>query len=345
MIGIYRTLLALGVVFYHFPVFLFPLPEVYGRVLVSAFFIISGYLITLTLNRNYSSPIPFYWNRFIRIYPLHLTIVIAGTILIVLGMYKSPISINQFVEALYFNVRHYENVNDPTWTLGIEIIFYLAAPFLVYSARRMILATLLSVLVLAWNGKLMLMFGAYNIDPHSEQWSIMLSLAFPLFMLGGLLYKLPFRLPNLQLVATLGLLSSVFLLDSFVLVFLSTVVLLLSRGKEFDVSKQIGDLCYPIYMIHYVAIFTVGGWVSIPITVGLSIAWVMFERKVIAPSKKAGHSAYISQLICHFVQWANFIATTCELRVAAWIKFILLTACAFKERIESWSGRQRGERF
>lgn len=287
MLGIYRTLLAFGVLLYHFPVFLFPLPDTYGRVMVSAFFIISGYLITLTLNRNYTSAVSFYWNRAIRLYPLHLVLIVIGLVLIYFGVYDKPVpTLSDLSKTLYFDVRKYETVNDPTWSIGIEVVFYLLAPFIVYSWKRMLAVTALCVLYLASKGNAGLLLGAYNLNPQNDSILTMVALAFPLFMFGGFLYKIKFRIPDFQWVAMSLLLIGVLMNDAFWITMIATTLLLLSGDKEKGFSKLAGDFCYPIYMIHFMVIYTVSNpWVSIALTVILSAVWIVVERRLIAPSK------------------------------------------------------------
>ena len=78
MLGYYRLLAAVGVLLAHTG----GGSDGMSRVMVGAFFIVSGYLMALTLSRNYSiTPLPFYWNRFLRLYPIH-TIVASAVFLL-----------------------------------------------------------------------------------------------------------------------------------------------------------------------------------------------------------------------------------------------------------------------
>ena len=74
MFGIFRTFLAVNVILLH----IFNVPTL-GNYSVFAFFILSGFLMTLVVNENYGFSISgfskFWINRFLRLYPVYLTII------------------------------------------------------------------------------------------------------------------------------------------------------------------------------------------------------------------------------------------------------------------------------
>jgi peptidoglycan/LPS O-acetylase OafA/YrhL len=48
-----------------------------SRSMVSAFFVLSGFLMQLTLSAHYGrNPLPFYWNRLLRVYPCYWLAVV-----------------------------------------------------------------------------------------------------------------------------------------------------------------------------------------------------------------------------------------------------------------------------
>src|SRR5690606_15594645 len=72
--GIFRTLLAVSVVFAHLSLgdrFL-----VGGALAVQLFYMVSGFLITFVLNNSYSDVRAFYLNRALRIFPIYWLVVI-----------------------------------------------------------------------------------------------------------------------------------------------------------------------------------------------------------------------------------------------------------------------------
>ena len=128
------------VVLFHF------LPTVFrgGRMGVTVFFVLSGYLITGLLstefaNRGAVDRPAFYLRRFLRLYPLLVLAVL--TVLVVSPLTgHAPFSTSRMYFAagaslLYLNdlglaASHYTAWLDPTWSLAVEEQFYLLWPLL-----------------------------------------------------------------------------------------------------------------------------------------------------------------------------------------------------------------------
>ncbi len=169
--GFIRVILAISVVFQHCP---WKTGSVFvgGQLAVQAFYIISGFLIShiLLSNDAYQDPLKFYYNRFLRIYPIYWAIAI----ITLLGAYfvlheyfsvyhKVPFGVDAaFVAAnlgifgldwlMFFGIsggdlhvvpdfKHadillYHGVLvEQAWTLGVELTFYLFAPMIVRSTK------------------------------------------------------------------------------------------------------------------------------------------------------------------------------------------------------------------
>jgi peptidoglycan/LPS O-acetylase OafA/YrhL len=104
-----------------------------GHVGVALFMVLSGYLFAKLLNGKDVAYLPFFWNRFLRLFPLlAFTIVLVG----IVNYLKFPT----------FNLAAYardiaSGVLLPTlpnggWSLTVEAHFYLLLPFLLIAARR-----------------------------------------------------------------------------------------------------------------------------------------------------------------------------------------------------------------
>ncbi len=164
--GALRYLLAISVVVAHSgPIF--GLDLVGGRAAVEIFFMISGFYMALILKQKYDSGIRgyklFLTNRILRIYPLYWVIIVL-TLLASLGAYlfaRNIWALIPFVNAsgtmtgfsLFAismmnltlfgqDLSHFRNYSPTTgfsqflivpqsWTLALEMMFYLMAPFLV----------------------------------------------------------------------------------------------------------------------------------------------------------------------------------------------------------------------
>lgn len=131
---------ALSVVLWHAGGYLAPYPvwmNIPGRTAVWLFFGISGYVIAYGfVHGRYSVSASdlrdFYVNRFLRIYPIFLTLTILGWATETVRLGASPLSLGDIpsqIFAVQFNQDYL--LNGVFWTLGIELHFYLLAPLLV----------------------------------------------------------------------------------------------------------------------------------------------------------------------------------------------------------------------
>jgi len=166
----FRLLLALWVLLGHYKIFIGDFdpawPFEYAMAAVDCFFVVSGYLVTSSFDRD-SDLLRFYVRRFFRIYPLYLAVVAVQTIL--LGT-LDPVGISanvgpllryfmanaMFANFLDHNLGHGvlvslvdPNINPSMWTLKIEVGFYLILPFLWMGVRRYGLPLLVAIFVLS----------------------------------------------------------------------------------------------------------------------------------------------------------------------------------------------------
>ena len=181
--GMLRTLLALSVVLDHLGGAATD-RLVGGRLAVQLFYVISGFLISyvLTATDHYQgAPGRFYANRALRLYPVYL-VVAALTLLAYAGAGESPfwriydglpltatvyLALSNLLILgqdwlMFFGIEHgalaftgsfahsdvplYQGLLVPqAWTLGVELSFYLIAPFVLHSPRRLLLLLLASL--------------------------------------------------------------------------------------------------------------------------------------------------------------------------------------------------------
>jgi peptidoglycan/LPS O-acetylase OafA/YrhL len=146
-----RLMLALLVVFGHFQAFIGikspPWPYNYAATAVDCFFVVSGYLVTNSFDRD-QNLYRFYIRRFFRIYPLYLVVIILQALALgaiePAGYIANAGSIAKylFFNAIFANFAQHDigngvlnglvdpSLNASLWTLKIEFAFYLLVPFL-----------------------------------------------------------------------------------------------------------------------------------------------------------------------------------------------------------------------
>jgi peptidoglycan/LPS O-acetylase OafA/YrhL len=144
------------------------------------------------------------------------------------------------------------------WTLGVELLFYCVAPFLVRSLGRIGL-----FFALSWIVRLTLAYFGYKLDPWSYRF-------FPselaMFLMGSAGYQLYARLePREDLMRRIGIVALPLMVLMIVFLFkfempLRTLmvtfataacvpfVFALTKRNRFD--RWIGELSYPVYITH-----------------------------------------------------------------------------------------------
>jgi len=336
--GLLRLLLAISVVLAHSnSIFGFKL--VGGEMAVQAFYIISGFYMSLILNEKYiglnNSFRLFISNRFLRLFPIYWIMLLSTLLLsLFLGIYSHGdkwanlssyiaygkdlnwitciyfaftnvflflqdtvtfLGLNLSTGHLYFTA-HYLQTNPmvfsfmiipQAWTVGIEITFYLVAPFLVRKDVKLIIVIIAFSLLL----RLLLIVNGLTESPWSNRF-------FPteivLFLLGNLSYRLYKKLTDIELkqyfmkivfcsLILITLLYNFIPMNSkyvlyLVMFFLAIpFIFILTKKNKFD--KYIGELSYPIYISH-IFVFTFISGVKLPMIGGkgftLSIASIVF---------------------------------------------------------------------
>jgi len=145
-----RALSVLFVVFFHFDLFKFK----GGFIGVDIFFVISGYLITsIILKSKNFNLLEFYLKRIRRIFPIILLTVLIS--LIIGGIILSPIHFSRLINSSLFSIFgasnlfffseagyfDHEKLFKPllhTWSLAVEIQFYLIWPLLILVIQKLI---------------------------------------------------------------------------------------------------------------------------------------------------------------------------------------------------------------
>jgi peptidoglycan/LPS O-acetylase OafA/YrhL len=254
---------------------------------VMFFYVISGFLITYTLMQNYRWDWPgiaaFYRNRFIRIFSLYWPTVILAFILtggawtqfldaslpdkltsvFLLGMdWRLPFaSYPAFHEAAAIR-----GLNQ-AWTLGAELTFYLLAPLLIRSWK------IGAVVLVASFGLRAFFVFRYGTDLQAVWTYFFIGTSFGFFMLGHLACLFGRYLANrwFGVAAAIGCFGVMTFGGSYasfdtprfwiaVLLFSVAVPGLFEATKNVRWMNALGDLSYPIYLVHTLVLIVLGQW-------------------------------------------------------------------------------------
>lgn len=336
--GIIRLLLALSVVAAHCGPF-FGSALVGGQIAVQAFYIISGFYMSMILNEKYigvnGSYKLFISNRFFRIYPVYwavllCTLLIYLSVVIVTSGQSTPLfgtymsvkanlysfgyliltnliifgqdlvmfmGISPDSGSLYLT-SDFSMSNPPlftflcipqAWTLGVELTFYLVAPFLVKRGFKVVVPIILASFILR-------LFLYNSLGLQHDPWTYRF---FPtelmFFLLGYVSYRLYLKVKKRNIAKSVNLIVLVFILLFSVfytyipalsvkyspfsikdIIYFTTVVLsiplLFNFLKKSKLDNKIGELSYPVYISHMLVVMVCGGFSSAIINSSYTIA-------------------------------------------------------------------------
>lgn len=296
--GAIRFYLALSVVCSHagigWPIFT-------GTYAVMLFFAISGYCMALVLNEKYKprDTFRFYGARFLRLWPTYAFVI--AVFFVSLEMPMEP-HLNGVISNIYFyfsaislfanetlwwfqtspsghlafvrdlqpstpvltHITHMQNM----WSVGVELFFYLSAPFYARSPKR-----ILALLPIAFALHLAFIWFLPPTNPLQLRSGIAYFWIFLLGMAsywGGRIWPKP--LPKLQLHATavtclvLALVMALIALqqpyyfnanhlwlriDTGILIFCAALIPLFESTRHARFDRSLGELSYPIYVVHW----------------------------------------------------------------------------------------------
>jgi peptidoglycan/LPS O-acetylase OafA/YrhL len=307
--GILRLFLALTVLDWHYRYsdsIIFP--HVFAA--VCCFYIISGFYMSLVINEKYGTSsggiARFYLNRVLRLYPIYVTVLAAFAITGALGITwrygpfspSVPMSLLDRLLSILNQVLIFPNVvwqnltllpapaynrllpapadNNlvlgQMYTVGLEMMFYAVAPFLVTCRPRFLIA-----LTLVAAG---IHFGLHGLGLPPRPWQYEF---FPgvlvFFLLGCLSYRFlrvvrDWRYPKWVGFLTLPLFllygiwghdastkdfTNGFKIDGLYLLTMLIIPFLFEASKSVRWDRYIGDLSYPVYVVHFLIGFAMVG--------------------------------------------------------------------------------------
>lgn len=196
-----RFLAAIAIVIFHFKneVYPFNLPVIkeltgFLNVLVSYFFVLSGFILAINTNKVINMK-RFYFNRFSRIYPVYL-FALLFTLLLILDV--RPLSFSWDFQRILLSISLLQSwhskyalvLNYPGWSLSAEAFFYLLFPFIYLFLQRIGFYKKLLIVTFFW----LLMQSLFISLPSDQRQLILYNplfhlSTFTLGVLGGQLYQ------------------------------------------------------------------------------------------------------------------------------------------------------------
>ena len=267
-----RGLAALAVVLFHFTYgYDFGLRIIsedkfyfkYGNLGVQLFFLISGFVIFMTLDKTKKAK-DFLVSRFSRLYPAYWASIIITVIITTLlsvpfqkGMFDvKQVLVNFTMFQFWFKIK---DVDGAYWTLAIELAFYFIM-LLVFLLKKLKYIAWICLIWLA----LSVCFTAFEI-PLGKYIKAILILRFAPLFVGGIVFYLLKNKPNdiyLHILVLLSLFTEYYLLyqlDSdcivyWIISFFYAIFYLFIHNKLGFISNKflvfLGSISYSLYLIH-----------------------------------------------------------------------------------------------
>lgn len=157
-----RFILAVGVILFHYGVNYFPFNQgalktliVNSSFRVSFFFFISGFVMSMVYAKQVPGlrPTYFYKRRFTRIYPVYFLAFIWTIVVVLFLKQASPKGLIVILHALGLQSLYpgyLLDLNFTTWSISVELVFYLLFPFLLNWMMRFPLKKLVVVTAVIW---------------------------------------------------------------------------------------------------------------------------------------------------------------------------------------------------
>jgi peptidoglycan/LPS O-acetylase OafA/YrhL len=260
-----------------------------GRNAVGLFFMISGFYMSLILTDKYKNSLKtFYLNRALRIFPTYWLVLLLG-IFFISADYKNIIAVldtttigaklyyffsNIFIfgsDLAYLLSAHsvvglhwdpfgvssshngFSFLFIPTvFTIAIELVFYIVAPFLVRSLKLTLIFLFFSIAyhfaIIAGNN-INIAF-QYHLMPASFLYFTLGILSHKMYVNKDLIRNKYFYL-IFSIIATCFLVIQPLLPNLFLFLFPFVLPYLFESTKHNKIDRFIGDLSYPLYIVHY----------------------------------------------------------------------------------------------
>lgn len=172
-----------------------------GSVGVSFFFILSGFILAYNYEDRFLIKYDkrkFWIDRFLRIYPLHVFILLLFVIHMLIvttdwGLLPEQFLAHLFLIQNYIPIKNiYSSLNKPAWSICCELFFYFTFPFIILRVKKWWKLTLLGLIIFP--------FVLYYINPNNSIFiGINPLIRFSDFVAGIFAYQIYKRLKKINL--------------------------------------------------------------------------------------------------------------------------------------------------
>ena len=280
MFGVLGYFLALGVALSHAGFLSKYLSFSVGVFCVIIFFLLAGYTMTFLWSTRYifSTNISnYFFERLTRIYPQYLFFLILTMILIYLGIIKTDLVVpNNLIYHLYNlsiipldfymwddNLKNYI-ILPATWSLGLEMMFYLFFPFILFNNM---------IFKISFIGSLAIFLLAFTEILNTEIWGYrFLPGVLFIFLTGSLIFKYINKKTLFNTLLLFGVYIFVTILFITMLIFnfdqgymievtsgfivgVPLVYFLSLQNRRNKIDEFLGNLSYGIFLSHFIFIW------------------------------------------------------------------------------------------
>lgn len=277
--------------FGHSQNYLHPIILHLGRVAVTGFFVLSGYLITYSILKRIKANDwnirQFYSRRILRIWPMYyLVIVLAIVVLPHIESLKFVVPTYSQDARLYpFNYWYYifflpqiPQMNEfllpfaePTWSIGIEELFYVFIPWVIILLRKYLVHAIIAFILLFLIAKYLMIY-KYQLLPSDAPLELLTFFRFDCIALGCLVGALHFNnqkwfnaikiwhaLAAVILIIILFKNLTLYSTDyfPFAICFATIIIWLTNKSTTFKSPEWlvfIGKISYSLYLTHEIVI-------------------------------------------------------------------------------------------
>lgn len=282
-----------------------------GGLGVAFFFVLSGFLLTWSA-RSGDTARAFWRRRFVKIYPNYVIAWVLAMVLLAAAV--TPVSTSVLnlltLHAWTPGFAHYFSVDPPSWSVGVEMLFYAMFPALLFGIKKIapdhlkywIAGTVAAIVAVPAVVYLMLPSSPVIVTGPVSDLQYFFAYIFPParlfdFALGILVARavMAGRWRNIGIGASAALLAASYVVAMYTpflygqrAVCIVPIALLIAAGASADVAGRrtlfstrpmvwLGNVSYAFYLIHFIVLLTMRAALgkqlfSTPVAIGILVA-------------------------------------------------------------------------